>query len=434
MQKVIIGKYVNIDQERALQVFTTLCKAWKEKHRIFADIVLPEDQYKGKVALMSDKKLVSHWMLVASLFQRGGVMAEDPFIPLWSLLLKYPEIFDPKTVVTEWNEKRLISVIEQVAPLVGKADEVKAHALRHSMEKHAKAWIYNMQTICDRFDGNILNLFDSIKKMPKTKQFEIAFSVVNNKPKRNQGIMGVRRKIFSLFIIWLQKEKIIHHFYCPIPVDFHALRVLVATEVVFLKRPKIATENTKHMGALVGREYQKADEAMRDEITIWTNGFLYRHRLSHLDLNPAIWALSREMCAVHPQNGAHFNNSKYLFPEDLQNTLRPEKFKNNVALTLCGECILEKHCSYCVPSKPFYSAGSLVQIKRVKDLPAREEHPALFEGLFAFKGAKHTRSKNLPEDIFEPKTITNKTPKKIIEEPSWQQFSLFSLDQGPTVE
>lgn len=394
-------KNVIFDEDRALEVFTLLCQQWDQKSWLFKDIVLPEDQFSIWMQGISSK-LRAHWLFVAALPQRGGVMAEDPFTPLWALFQKNQGLYKPEEFLNEkkWTVTKITNAIMRVSPLIGKSKPVgdrKAHALGYKLEQHAAAWKHNMAMVANRFDCNILNLFKQVEYVPKQLRFEAAFALIDNK-KREDGIIGMRRKIFSLFIIWLQKEKLISDFPCPIPVDFHALRVLLATNIVTLKDTKVVTgldnSSEKHLTALMGHEYRRVSDGVINDIAQWTNQFMYRHNLSHLNLNPALWVLSRELCAAHPQNTAYKNNSLYLFPEDFENDLK--SFGIKTSKSLCGFCPLQDYCEYAVPSKPYYKAGSLVKIKRVKDLACYTIPSNLFgpyQDFYDFKGKKHSRSK-----------------------------------------
>lgn len=394
-------KNVIFNEDRALEVFTLLCDQWEQKSWLFKDIVLPEDQFSVWMDGV-DNKLRAHWLFIAALPQRGGVMAEDPFTPLWALFQNNQGLYKPEQFLDEkkWTLRKIINAINRVSPLIGKlkpAGEKQAHALGYKLEQHASAWKHNMAMVANRFDSNILNLFKEVEHVPEELRFEAAFELIDNKI-REDGIIGMRRKIFSLFIIWLQKEKLISDFPCPIPVDFHALRVLLATGIIALKDPKVVTGlddgTEKHLKALMGSEYKRVSDGIITDIAQWTNQFLYRHRLSHLNLNPALWVLSRELCAAHPQNTAYKNNSLYLFPKDFENGFKALGIKTSKSL--CGFCPIKDYCDYAVPSKTYYKAGSLVKIERVKDLPCYTIRPTLFgahEDFYDFRGKKHSRSK-----------------------------------------
>ncbi len=394
-------KNVIFNEERALEVFTLLCEQWEQQSWLFKDIVLPEDQF-GYWMDGVTPEARAHWLFIAALPQRGGVMAEDPFTPLWALYKKHPGLYDPKEFVDpkKWTIRKITNAINRVSPLIGKskpAGERQAHALGYKLEQHAAAWKHNMAMVANRFDSNILNLFKQVEHLPEEDRFEASFALIDNKL-RDDGIIGMRRKIFSLFIIWLQKEKLISDFPCPIPVDFHALRVLLATDIVTLKDLKVVTGlddgTEKHLKALMGFEYKRVSDGIITDIAQWTNKFLYRHGLSHLHLNPALWVLSRELCAAHPQNTAYKGNSLYLLAKDFENGLK--SFGIKTSKSLCGFCPIQSYCEYAVPSKTYYKAGSLVKIERAKNLACYTVPATLFgthEDFFPFKGKKHSRSK-----------------------------------------
>jgi hypothetical protein len=404
---------VIFNEKRALEVFTILCNAWKNKDWIFENVVLPEDQFKQYIdAAQLDPIGHAHWLFIASLPQRGGVMAEDPFAPLWHLFVKDPGLFDPKTVAREWSIEKIIAAIQSVAPLVTKGEstgERDAGAMGYKLDQHAKAWYGNCQMITERFDGNILNLFKAVHNVPRADKFERAFALIDNHKSKVYGINGMRRKIFSLFIIWLQKEKLVSSFPCPVPVDFHALRVMLATGVIKFRNMVPVPAGTKHMQALVGVPFKKITETVINEIALWINPFLYKNKLSHMDLNPALWVLGRELCAAHPQSYSYLGNKKFLFPQDFKNGLKDKdgnRLKIPKRASLCNACLVERYCDHALPSKPYYKAGSLVLIPRVKTLFSKPVHTLFGKELFDFKGHKHSRSKQQGIEQFTQKNYS----------------------------
>lgn len=394
-------KHVIFDEDRALEVFTLLCDHWRNQTWLFENIVLPEDQFTEWMDGVSPE-LKSHWLYISALPQRGGVMAEDPFTPLWALFKTHQGLYRPEEFLKpkKWTVKKITNAIMEVSPSIGKSKstgEKQAHALGYKLEQHAAAWKHNMTLVANRFDCDVRNLFARFEHLPVEDRFEATFREIDNKV-RTDGIIGMRRKIFSLFVIWMQKDGLIENFPCPVPVDFHALRVLLATNIITLKDTKIVqgldNGTEKHLTALMGQEYKRIQEPIINDIAMWTNEFLFRTGLSHIDLNPALWVLSRELCAAHPQNTAYKDNTLYLFPEDFKGNLKDKKIA--VSKSLCGVCPLEHLCDYAVPSKPYYKAGSLIKIPRVKNLPCYHVPQTLFgprQEVFPFKGKKHARSK-----------------------------------------
>ncbi len=425
---------VIFDEDRALVVFSALCQMWREKTWIFRDVVLPEDQF----PLITDPETNARWKFFAALPQTAGVMAEDPFKQLWWLLQNIPELFDPTTVAKSWSPERIVKAMKSVSPDLLKFAPIGVHdagALGFKLYRHAEHWHHNCVTITEKFGGNVLTMFDMVSKKPFAEQFEAAFSLVDGKQnKKGLYIKGMQRKIFSLFVIWLQKEKVIPYFPCPIPVDFHALRVLKGTETISFTHttpvpeidPVRATKGKKKLVPLFGLDHIKLTEPVRDEVAIWTHWFLLRNGLSHLDANPAIWALSREVCATHPQNTARGDGQKYLLADMLSGSpeLWPKQYRD-----LCRHCPLDSMCTNVTPAHPHYQGdGALVYIDRVP-YPFRQPVQEILGGsgkeLLTFRGHKYSRSKAKTNNgepaqrIAPPVPTSPKPPVKEVQSPLW---------------
>lgn len=216
-QKVSVPVELRFDEVRAEQAFRLLSDLWKERHKIgtaghrqFGDIVLPQDIYPRP----ADPVLHAIWLYIAAIFMRGGVVSEDPFAPLHRIFVRFPWMFDPASFGSDADFPKQESDVLQAF------DAIEMH--NYKRDEHAKAWVHNMRLLADHWRGNPLLMFRGVK------DFEQAFTRINFNRKtparRGPGILGMRRKIFSLLVIWLQEAGLVKMFPCPIPVDFHCGR------------------------------------------------------------------------------------------------------------------------------------------------------------------------------------------------------------------
>jgi len=355
---------IAFDEKRALAVFKILDLEWRAKRGVFANIVLPQD----RLRLPRNNERKVNFLFYSALFMRGGIISEDPFRWLVTLHDKRPEYFNPEFVVKNGLTPDDIKdafiaitpkVLAQNGLVPGRKANGSGNPFAYKIDQHTKSWIANSQFFVKEFDGNILNIFAGVR------DFEEAFARINrNDRQRNggDGILGMRRKIFSLFTIWLQEKNLIPRFPTPIPVDFHALRILWATEILSLPDLLPFKINDRHPKSYAGKTATQTREKLIDAITRWSQIFLFANRISHLVINPALWVLSRDLCANHFQNSTLAKGTIFREPTDLLiGQLRwPIGYKNP-----CQICPIEQYCEGAVPAAPYYIWGILMRMPRV---------------------------------------------------------------------
>ena len=346
---------IKFNEDRALKIFGILNRLWREKKGLYNNIILPQNAWP---LLPKEPKQLANYLFFAALPMRGGVVSEDPFKWIWQLSQNFPTMFEPEIVAKEWPPEKIEGAVKRITPdiLNGKGvGEKGAGALGYKIDQHSKAWYENSLVLSTYWGGDLRNVFWGVT------DFEEAFRRIDNR--RNEaGFRGMRRKIFSLLTIWLQEKKLIPMFPTPLPVDFHVLRVFWATEIIELRDIKPPRSFEQYYPSLVDKPATRVKEQLVDQIAKWSQGFLEEHRLPHLNINPAVWVLSRDLCAGHLQNTSRKNGTVLFLPEELRNApgLWPSKYKNP-----CHYCPIEKFCTGCVPSVPYYRRGILVRMERV---------------------------------------------------------------------
>ncbi len=337
-------------EERALEVFKSLNSLWVRRAGIFSDIVLPQDRW----PLPETPREQANYFLYAALPMRGAVISEDPFRWLSRLREKFPEMFEPEMVAKEWSAKRISEAVRTTTSEIlngGGNGNQGAGALGYKLVQLVEHWRENSIILSNYWGGNLLNVFWGVL------DYEEAFRRIDNQ-RTIVGFKGMRRKIFALLTIWLQEKKLIPTFPTPLPVDFHTLRILWVTEALDFKNVKPPSALAKNYEMLVGKPAVRMSERLINEVTKWSQGFLVEHKISHLNINPAIWVLSRELCAQHLQNSTRENGKLFFDKEVLKEW--PKNRKDP-----CSYCPLKKLCTGAVPSVPYYRRGILVRLERV---------------------------------------------------------------------
>ncbi|QQG46571.1 MAG: hypothetical protein HYY55_01855 [Candidatus Niyogibacteria bacterium] len=354
---------IRFNEKRALDIFRILADLWKKRAGIFQGVLLPQEKW--LLPSSTDSRDYANWLFFASMPMRGGIMSELPFKLWWTLQRKTPELFRPEIISKDFSPKTILEVVrltlleileENGAPLPANGDD-----FGFKLDELSRWWHQNAKTLNQCWGNSVLNIFNG------AREFEGAFAKISPNGKSPDGFRGVRRKIFSLFVIWLQERNLIPIFPAPIPVDFHAIRVLWATEILDLSgiakpfEPK--TEGQKKLAVIAGLPTIRVSEKFTDAIAIWSQKFLQKHGISHLNINPALWVLSRDFCKWQIQNKIRGGGTLFFSAETLEKNpeLWPTKHNNP-----CKLCPIEKFCTGVVPNHPYSRQGLLARGRRAK--------------------------------------------------------------------
>lgn len=346
---------VRFNEARALEVLPILASLWKRRDGIFKGERLPEEIW--DVEGTAREKALYYFYSAHTM--RGGIVSEDPFKWLLSLRERFPSAFQPHKVMSIWNPNRLRVAIQAVtAEIRGAQRRTKTQGvgpLGYKIEELAEHWCHNSKVIGEYWDGDVLNIFNGVS------DFEEAFARIDWKRLNGTGIKGMRRKIFSLFTIWLQEQNIVPKFPTPIPVDFHALRVLWALGIIDITTQPLP-ENPRYPEMLFGFPFVRVSEEIMDTVAIWSQGFLVKNGIPHMHVNPALWTLSRRLCAEHHQNITRNAGRTFVLSEELRKNpgLWPKKYRDP-----CGICPVESWCTKVAPAAIYYDAGILLPMERV---------------------------------------------------------------------
>ena len=359
---------VTFNEKRALKIFSILDNLWINKAEVFKDIVLPQDIF----PMPKGEREMANYLFFCALAMRGGVISEDPFRWFYEILQSYPELYDPKTVATEWNPDKIAGAISEMTKIILNGNgtgEKEAGVMGYKLDQHSKNWFNNAKVLHERWGGDLRNAYWG------APDFEEVFRRIDNRS-NIYGFGGMRRKIFSLLTIWLQEKNLIPIFPTPLPIDFHCLRILWATKSIDIKT-NTPPATQKHYPRYTKHPSIRVSEAFVDTVAMWSQKFLAEVGISHMHINPAVWIWSRDLCALHLQNNSR-KNGEFLFDERaIGNVSHKQRLYYEEP---CKKCALEKYCTGAVPSAPYYHDGVLMWLKRVeivRRLPGFDsDHPA----------------------------------------------------------
>lgn len=344
---------IQVDEKRAYAVFWALQEAWQKKEGIFANIVLPDD----RLALPLDLDLAANFLFFCSITMRGALVSDDPIRWLNQLFQLRPEVFDPLVVARDLTVEKMVDLFSGATAELLEAKNL-TKGIGHMGPKYrefARSWIHNARFLAENWQGQVLRIFDGVG------DFEEAFARID-RYRNGAGLKGMRRKIFSLLTIWLQCKDLLPDFPTPLPVDFHALRVLMGTGIVRTDRFRILEKSHRTgMENWEGQWFLRPTENMTDAIAQWSQGFMALNGFDHKIINPALWVLSRVLCAGHFQNACvNRTKPKAPAPDDLRPEHWPKGYRDP-----CRFCPIEGSCRQVFPSGPYYRWGWLIPVLRV---------------------------------------------------------------------
>ncbi|MEO7617511.1 MAG: hypothetical protein ABIS59_01570, partial [Candidatus Saccharibacteria bacterium] len=149
-----------------------------------------------------------------------------------------------------------------------------AYGLGFREDHVAKWWVTNAKRLVERYDGSVLVLKDQINT------YEDACEHRLNRGK-TKGFFGFQHKMVSMILYYLMATELMEYFHCPVPVDFHILRITLANKVV----------TTDHIG-----EVDLYTDDMLVAIRKVTFDFCVDNDISWLELSNAMWPFGKAMC------------------------------------------------------------------------------------------------------------------------------------------
>lgn len=341
---------VYFDNIRAKKVFEIIKLEWdrREKSGVFHGLVLPQDNYISSD--LSGRELAL-FFFYAVLAQRGSIDSDSPMRIWWRYRQRVPEAFDPAIIVNSFSPEKIFFGLRETIGIE------KTNKQGFKLKEISEFWIHNSKELLNFWDGDPRNLFSGVSD----------FRQVFEKIKRKEGktvFRGMGMKVFTLLTIYLQEREIIPIFPTPLPVDFHTLRVLWTTGII--KRSdwiKPCSSTRQRSQQLIGKPKINIYYDFPNKVAIWSQRFMEKNEFSHLEMNPAIWLLSRSLCSKHFQNISKDQAHRYVDAIELRKnpSLWPKNYRNP-----CICCPIESYCKWIIPSAPYWRWGLLVKLgKRV---------------------------------------------------------------------
>lgn len=378
------------DYVQAEKVFDNLIRRLSEKGVPYDTAQVPQADHFLPRNLEKGGKQHANFLFMLCFWMRGGVESDTAAIFLAKMHEENPVLFEPQ--IYNQSTSKTVDLIAMVR------DELIKHRLNQRVKENAVGWVYNMRKIARHWNGDPRNLmndkpsFDTLvsRIIGKTTSGD---NLLINEDSPN-GFMFFRHKMTAMIAYFLMDFGLVPHFYTPVPVDFHVLRLLVTNLILRVEGLDV--------DLAIGIDFTKAEalKAARD-VTEW---YCRERKVSPIALCDSLWLLSRTLCRNNPGNSGYvldikrkqqarkartrdaqveeeilvgmesdfppsdspieisgrkrYQGLRFTF-EDLMEKSRARRIEQT-----CGRCPVRETCTYNISSGHYYVGGKLVPERR----------------------------------------------------------------------
>ncbi len=351
-----------VDKKRVVLVLDRLLSTYQNGEFPYnlPGAVLPQDAKHLPHGLTDNPGQHAMWLFCLCYYMRGGIQSVVAAQRLSILYIRCPQLFDSR----------------QAALL----DEVSVeHMLRRAGLAYLSRiipafWIENAKRLNEWYDGDPRNIYDQVDS------FEAICLRLCNESKRKkgsaeftrrQGFFGFREKMASMLSYYYMEAGLVKSFNFPVPVDFHVLRVSIATGMVnFRDIPDNRDVYSQELLARLRRLYED---------------YAARHNISPIILTNVIWLPSNQLCSRHPGNislvgledGTRGTRGyKARFTDLTPYNPAWTKAELRTHANTCALCPVEDFCNVDIPNAYYTRKGQLL-VLRPRSRPPSEQRRML---------------------------------------------------------
>lgn len=329
-----------INYPRAKVVFAAMLERYRTNQHPFVNYQadLPQNMVLDEVK--KDELRFALHLFFACKYMRGTVISSHAFRVLNQLQQEAPWLFQPELVA-------FASQAEVQAVLGAK--------IPWQQEQVAKLWRNNARVLNDEWSGDPRRIFAGTRSKevlyrrvmgPKYKEYETVSGRKVRMSNPHQGFGGFQEKMTSMLAYFLEATNLIKPTSLSAPVDFHHLRVYLATRMIEIDGASIRYERVKMLGIKL------AERLQRD------------FGLTQVEYGDIIWLWSLRSCRYAPHNTSEANTNatgkKILLPVEV--TWTPGQIQTHEKT--CGRCRIADHCDFGIPPAVYYTEGIFSRVPR----------------------------------------------------------------------
>ncbi|MBP9669487.1 MAG: hypothetical protein KBE09_04320 [Candidatus Pacebacteria bacterium] len=323
-----------IRMRRATLVVQTAVNAYRARAYPYQNIQLPQNMLTP--AILADARTAALILFYSCHYMRGTIKSDYAMRKIVELHAQFPDFFDPHRAMQlpfETVRERLYAMIPY------KSGEI------------TRSWIENSRRLALHWHSDPRTIFSVARSKSDLYRYVTNRTTVRLEDRtgnlNEDGFMGFQKKMANMLAYFLESCALVKPF--PVetvpPVDFHHLRILIATQsIVVPDKTQARYEEVRPVGEHVYAVLMK------------------RHNIGMLELGDALWLLSSRLCSESPVTETRDGE---LMGVDWDN---PE-VRSRYART-CGSCPLQQYCTIAVQANVYYQKGYF-ELTRVRPQPPK---------------------------------------------------------------
>lgn len=295
--------------------------------------------------ITEDPLVHSRFLFGTCHYMRGTIKSDYAVKKLVELHYTTPHLFDPHEA-------------SRMEPTV-----VRGHLhgmIAYQSEQISFSWIENSRRLVKHWRGDPRTIFVGLNN-PDALYLRVTNKVIDGdkpatKDSPHWGFLGFQKKMASMLAYFLMDAKLVPDSVVSPPVDFHLLRVMLATGIIKTNLEvdtKLRYEHLTPYGISVLEQYCRV------------------HAVKMVNLADALWLLSGVLCARSPGNKSVGRRKGKDTPKgrptpavlDWNNPDTIQQYNRS-----CGSCPVEDLCSLNVLSGTYYESGAFTLLKRGRPL------------------------------------------------------------------
>lgn len=284
-------------------------------------------------------------------YMRGTIKSDHAVKQLVKMWEQTPEYFDPEHV----SRLTSIEALEHtLGTYIGYKKAEMAKFWHDNLSRLARDWGSDPRTL---FVGDMTSelMYERIRGRALPKREHVSGGDTRS------GFFGFQKKMASMLAYFLMDARLVLPFTASPPVDFHLIRVMLATGM-------LAPQGREN-----GNDYRYEHlEPLGVELL---EKYAHKHRVSLVELGNSLWMLSVVMCAAAPGTRSSAvdigGDGKKIYPVPIP--VDWSKSSDVVSyLQSCARCPVERQCSLNVYAGPYYQQGKLISLprRRLASVPA----------------------------------------------------------------
>lgn len=354
-----------IGRKRAARVFPLLYDRHQAKLEPYDEIIVQDAKYMPKGMVWGSREHALYLFFLC-IYMKGGITSSSAITGLSRLYEAHPEIFLPENLLglDEW---------EIAAVILWLGFKLQEFGLGVNVEESKTTWVFNSLKLARFWDSDPRKIFATSDKNAERAwssyeaakaNYDCIGTVLMRKNNLSHerlmetpnGFYGFRHKMVSMIIYFYVDAGIISEIPYPPPVDFHVLRVLIATGVLRIRRFRKRRWGTRRW------EYRERFLPAAREVTLQ---YVVMTRANPQRFAEALWLLSRNWCRHHPGNKSSVEKTRKARRRHI--THPPLVWSKSAELRYdrtCGRCPVEHLCEWNIPSSYYYVKGAIALLSR----------------------------------------------------------------------